>query len=195
MSNRQHLLDRFIHGKTALFVAFVWGLAEATLFFIVPDVLLTMIGCRSLRAGLKAGCAAILGALLGGYIMYAAGGNAPEPARARLIHVPGIHPQLVELVQTQLSERGFIAVLFGPARGIPYKIYAVEWGARNGNLPGFLLISIPGRGIRFLLSALLAAAVARLITPCTQHRASVEITVWALFWIGFYTFYFHRLGW
>jgi len=195
MNNDRHALERFVHSRAAQFAAFAWGLAEATLFFIVPDVLLTMIGCRSIRASLKATGAAILGALLGGLVMFAAGHAAPETARTLLAHVPGIHPQLIERVQAQLSERGLGAVLLGPIVGVPYKIYAVEWGARHGNLSMFLLISIPARGIRFLLSALLAGSVARLIAPWTRRRPRTEMAILALFWTVFYTFYFLAFGW
>jgi len=46
---------------------------------------------------------AVLGALLGGLVMYAAGSATPETARTWLIHVPGIHPPLIGRVQTQLA--------------------------------------------------------------------------------------------
>ena len=79
-------LDRFVDGRAAQIVAFAWGFAEATLFFIVPDVPLTGVGCRSLRAGLKAMSAALVGALLGGMLMYNAGAAAPETTIAELSH-------------------------------------------------------------------------------------------------------------
>ena len=60
-TNSSGPLDRFVHGRAATLCAFAWGFAEATLFFFVPDVLLTLIACRSLRASLKATTASILG--------------------------------------------------------------------------------------------------------------------------------------
>jgi membrane protein YqaA with SNARE-associated domain len=195
VNDGQHPLDRFVHGPAAQFAAFVWGLAEATLFFIVPDVLLTAIGCRSIRAGFKATGFAILGALLGGLIMYLFAGVSPETSQTMLTYVPAIHPRFVDDVRSQLLERGLIAVLFGPTEGVPYKIYAVEWGVRHGNLPLFLLISIPARGIRFLFSILLAGGISRMIAPWTKRRAQTEMTVLALFWVVFYAFYFTHFGW
>ena len=195
MNEGPHRLDRLVHSAAMPAMAFLWGLAEATLFFIVPDVLLTLIGCRSLRAGFGACGAALLGALTGGVIMYTAGHTAPEASRALLARVPAIQQPLVEGVRRQVEERGVSAVLFGPTRGVPYKIYAVEWGARSGNLPVFLLISIPGRGIRFCLSVLLAAGAARLLGPWTRRRPTTEMFIWALFWVGFYAWYFSHFGW
>jgi membrane protein YqaA with SNARE-associated domain len=195
MSDKEPPLDRLARGNAAQFFAFAWGFAEATLFFIVPDVLLTVIGCRSVRASLKACGFAILGALLGGLVMYSAGRAAPDNSRAVLTRVPAIHRPLIERVQLQLSERGLAALMLGPATGTPYKIYAVEWGVQHGGLPLFLLVSIPARGIRFLLLALLANGIARLLTPWTRHNARIEMTVLGILWAGFYALYFVRFGW
>jgi hypothetical protein len=195
MNGGQYSLDRFVQDRAAQLAAFGWGLAEAMVFFIVPDVLLTAIGCRSIRAALKATGFAILGALLGGLIMYWFAAVSPETSRALLTHVPAIHPRLIEDVRSRLSERGLIAVLFGPAGGVPYKIYAVEWGVRHGNLPLLLLISIPARGIRFLFSILLTGGICRLIAPWTKRRVQTEMAILALFWVVFYAFYFAHFGW
>ena len=195
MTNNPQPLDRFAHSWAAQFAAFAWGLAEATLFFIVPDVLLTLIGCRSIRASLKASGFAILGALLGGIIMYGSASIAPYTTRSWLTQLPAIHPPLIERVESQLATHGLGAVLLGPTLGIPYKIYAAEWGARHGNQAMFLLISIPARGFRFVLGALVAGGMARLLAPWTQRRARIEVAIHALLWIGFYAFYFVRFGW
>jgi membrane protein YqaA with SNARE-associated domain len=195
MTDQRQFLDRFAHSRAAQWAAFAWGLAEATLFFIVPDVLLTAIACRSLRAGLKASCVAVAGALLGGILMYGAGHAAPQTARAWLVRLPAIHPPLIQHVQMQLASHGLGAVLLGPALGIPYKIYAVEWGVGHGNELMFLVVSIPARGVRFVLSAVVANGIARLIAPWTRRRAPIETTILALFWIGFYALYLAHFGW
>jgi membrane protein YqaA with SNARE-associated domain len=195
VKDERHWLDRFVHSSAAQVAAFSWRLAEATVFFIVPDVLLTVLSCRSIRIGSKAVVAATLGALAGGLVMYAAGSVAPDASRAFLVRVPAVHPQLVERVQSQLSEYDLTAVLIGPIQGVPYKIYAVEWGATRRSLPAFLLISIPARGIRFLAAVLLANVVARALSPLTRRRQQAEMAILAIGWTGFYAFYFHRFGW
>ena len=187
--------DRFARGAIAQWGAFAWGVAEATAFFIVPDVWLSSIGCRSIRKGLRATTWAILGALVGGLIMYGIARHTPDSARQFLTHIPAIHPPLLERVQSQISDRGCIAVLLGPTEGIPYKIYAVEWGARRNDAVTFALITIPARGIRFALSVLLSGGIGRLLAPWTKRRANVELTILILFWVTFYTFYFIHFGW
>src|SRR5437763_16173348 len=187
--------DQLATGRAALATAFAWGLAEAIFFFIVPDVLLTLIATRSLRSAMKATMAALAGALVGGALMVVFAHASPDAARAFLLHIPGINAHLLERVAGQVDERGLLAVLIGPLKGIPYKIYAVEWGRRGGDMFAFLLISMPARWIRFALSALLSSGIARLIKPLTGHRAGIEFLILAAVWVVFYAFYFSRFGW
>lgn len=195
MTGEQHPLDRFVASTSARWIAFAWGFAEATLFFIVPDVLLTAIGGRSLRAGVQASAVAVLGAMLGGLVMLGAGRAQPDGARTVLVRVPAIHADQVEYVRAQTEELGIAAVLVGPLQGVPYKIYAVEWGARRGNGLAFLLITIPARGIRFLLATGLTSLAMRWLARWTKRRPRNEALVLGVFWIGFYALYFLRFGW
>lgn len=43
-----------------------WGFAEATLFFVVPDVLLSAIALRDQLTAVRASFAAVLAAMIGG---------------------------------------------------------------------------------------------------------------------------------
>jgi membrane protein YqaA with SNARE-associated domain len=187
--------DRLASSRAALWVACAWGVAEATFFFFVPDVLLSLVACRALRPAIKASLMALVGAMVGGAVMYGFGMAAPDAARDFLNHIPAISPTLMTRVVGQIDERGLVAILIGPLKGIPYKIYAVEWGARGGSLVGFLLISIPARYVRFFLASLAARGIARILEPLTHHRAQVEFAILAVIWIAFYAFYFLRFGW
>src|SRR5437667_2766621 len=123
-------------------LAFSWGFAEATFFFLVPDVALMFIALRGFGAGLRASAAALAGALLGGSLMYICGREVPSAAEAFLSHVPGIHTALLATVRETLALNGAAALSLGPLRGIPYKIYAVEWGVLDRRFLAFLLVSI-----------------------------------------------------
>jgi membrane protein YqaA with SNARE-associated domain len=188
-------LNDFAASGAVLALAFAWGLAEAMFFFIVPDVLLTLIACRALKPALKATVASLVGALAGGTIMYIFGARDAQAARTFLDNVPAIDPALIARVAGQINESGLLAVLLGPLKGIPYKIYAVEWGARGGSFLAFLVISIPARYIRFFLASLAARGIARSIEPLTDHRAAIEISILTIIWLAFYSFYFWRFGW
>jgi membrane protein YqaA with SNARE-associated domain len=122
-------------------IAFAWGFLEATVFFIVPDVLLTGIALGRVKSALSAALVATGGAMLGGIVMYQAGHRAPDAARTLLCAVPGIGSSLVADVRADLDAHGECALLLGLARGRPYKIYAVESGAASSGLGTFLVFS------------------------------------------------------
>jgi membrane protein YqaA with SNARE-associated domain len=143
---------------------------------------------------LSATVAALVGALAGGALMYKFGVCDANTARVFLDHVPAVGTALMTKVAAQIDESGLMAVLLGPIKGIPYKIYAVEWGARRGSFAAFLLISVPARYIRFVLATLAARGIARLLEPLTHHRAAIEMSILSIIWIAFYSFYFARFG-
>jgi membrane protein YqaA with SNARE-associated domain len=107
-------------------IAALWGFAEATLFFIVPDVWLTVIAVWSLRKASMVCLFALLGALTGGALMYGWGYMAPGMALTTLERIPGIHPDMLLAVAAALREYGLLAPFWGPIHGIPDKIYAVQ---------------------------------------------------------------------
>jgi hypothetical protein len=170
-------------------IASAWGLAEATLFFFVPDVFLTWVALEHPRRAFVACGFALAGALVGGAAMFAWGSVDAQSVRATLDAVPGIRPDMIAAVREDLQEHGPIALFTGPPRGVPYKIYASEWGALGGGLVGFLLQSVPARGLRFLLTAAIASLLRRHVLGKLSRRACQAIHV--ALWLAFYAGYFY----
>lgn len=169
-----------------------WGLAEATLFFIVPDVLLTRLALRSGRRAIVACGWTLAGALAGGLVMYGWGAGDPDRAMRVLDAVPAIDREMIERVGVEIADDA-AAMLLGPLGGVPYKIYAVQAGRHNVSVPLFLLISIPARGIRFVLTALIASAIATVVRRRFSQAACDRLH--AVFWVGLYAWYFWHFGW
>ncbi|MGH7645928.1 MAG: hypothetical protein ACREMR_10125 [Gemmatimonadales bacterium] len=165
-------------------VAALWGLAEATLFFIVPDVFLSLVAVRDRRGALIACGWAVAGALAGGLVMYQWGRADPGAARAALDAVPAIGAAMIVEVERGLAATGLPALVLGPLIGTPYKIYAVAGGGLGLGLGPFLLVSVPARGVRFVLVTLVAAWVSRgplAAWPLGRKRA-VALAVWVAFY-------------
>lgn len=175
-------------GVTTTLVAVVWGFSEATLFFIVPDVFLTLVALRDGRAGLLACGGAIVGALAGGLLMYLWGRADPASAAAALDAVPAIGPGMIEDVQRSLVSSGLGALFVGPLTGTPYKIYAVTGGSLGVGLLAFLLVSVPARGVRFVVLTLAASWASR--GPLGAWSLGRKRVVAVALWIGFYAVYF-----
>ena len=176
-----------------LWIAGLWGFAEATLFFLVPDVWLSFIAIESFTQGVAGSFAALAGALNGGSLMWFYGRRSPLEAFNFLSRIPGIGSRLTTEVREQTARRGLLALFLGPVRGIPYKIYAVESGATSRSLGAFLLVSIPARYLRFIGAVCafwLAARYPLAGLSLEGKRAAV-----GLFWIAFYAWYFRKFGW
>src|SRR5262249_53228345 len=107
-------------------VAFVWGFAEGTLFFIVPDVILTFIGLtRGARDAVIGSCFSALGASCGGALMYLWSAADPAAARATVVAVPAITGAMVNRAEYAMGENWFYATLLGPLTSTPFKVYAI----------------------------------------------------------------------
>ena len=165
-----------------------WGLAEATFFFIVPDVLLTLATIRlGLRAGLRLAIAAAA-ASLAGLAMWAWGYCDAVSARGAMLWIPAIGPDLLARARQEIAGNWPLHLFTGAMTGLPYKLYAVEAGAHGINPVLFALVSFPARLTRFLLTVVLAAAARE--TAAALRRPRWSYLAWAIGWIALYAFYF-----
>jgi hypothetical protein len=166
-------------------------LAEGTLFFVVPDVILTLTALFSFRAALRQTLAVLAGSLIAGALMFGWAARAPEPARATVMAVPFVRAAMAEEVRADLESYGAPALMRGPLSGIPYKLYAVEAPAHSGWL-AFMALSVPARLARLVTGLLVFGAVGRwLRRPIAAHPRRAVLG-WALYWIGIYAFYWTR---
>ncbi len=185
-------------GKPGLVLAFLWGLAEGTLFFVVPDVLITLAAMlRPRRALLHVG-AATAGAVLAGALMYAWAGASPDSAKAAVDAVPFVDSNVLVVASIGFYYDGPRALLWGPLRGIPYKVYAVT-APPYMSLPAFLLLTIPARLWRFLLTGLAFGVLGQILRtgwfpfigdlrPLETPRLMliVHLALWAVFYALFW---------
>jgi membrane protein YqaA with SNARE-associated domain len=179
--------------RIAAIIALGWGFAEATFFFIVPDVWIGLLTLFGWRAGLRAVCSAVMGALIGGAVMYGAGARLGRDRSARLLAaVPAISPAMVARVEEEMREHGPASMVLGPLRGTPYKIYARTAGIQEQPLGAVLLWTIPARGARFVLVAAVAGLygwLVRRITPRTGWLLGPYFLAWVLFYVRYFRAY------
>lgn len=168
-------------------LALAWGFAEATLFFVVPEVLITWVALDRLRRALSACLFALAGALVGGALMFTWGAIRHAQAVAVVDLVPAVSSDMLAAVAQTLEERGASAMIPGAFIGRPYKAYAVQAPGAGIGLAAFLLATVPARLLRFVLAALVTNGLARLAGawPEGRRRALLVcfwVTLYALFW-------------
>ena len=173
-------------------IAFAWGLAESTVFFIVPDVLLTRLALSDFRRALVAGLWAVAGALLGGTALwFAARHDATQFFLNAFDWLPGISRGLIVRTAQALDTHGLTALATGALSGQPYKLYAVHAGAQGIPLTGFLIVSAVARFVRFTLTATVAWLAGRVLRHLPEaSRLRLHLYCWLIF----YSCYFVVMG-
>ncbi|WP_342239976.1 hypothetical protein [Inquilinus sp. OTU3971] len=183
-------------------LAFLWGVAEACLFFVVPDVPVSLIAlARGWRAGLRAAIAAAAGAVVGGTALAVFASHAPDTALAVVDAVPAISPAMIARLQGMMagtdSAAGLAGVLIlASLSGIPYKIAAASAPGLGVPVWELALLTPLVRLPRFVALAT-AGAVLHRLTPALPgwlRPVRVRLLLAALGWSAFYGAYWSKVG-
>lgn len=183
---------RALCGKPGAWISGLWGLAEGTLFFVVPDVAFTRTTLVSPARGLLQLGTAVIGALVAGAVMYAWADAAPAQARATVAAVPFVGEKLVTPADQRWQTDGHRALFDRPLGGVPYKVYAVLAPSQM-SMGMFLLASAAMRIERMILSWIVFAPAAWVIARLDGRR-SLRVATWfhAAFWIVVYAVYWSQ---
>ena len=191
-----------VSDRSLILLAFCWGIAEACLFFVVPDVPVSLIAlARGWQVGLRAAGAAAAGAVLGGTALAAFATHAPETALAVVEAVPAISPAMIARLQGMMAQAHSPAALVGTLilaslTGIPYKIAAASAPGLGVPLWELALITPLVRLPRFV-SLAAAGAMLRQLTPALpgwMQPVPVRLLLAALGWSAFYVNYWMHVG-
>ncbi len=169
-------------------IAFIWSFLEATVFFIVPDVWLSLVGIKHLKKALIACLVAACAAVLGGALLYGLSVEHFTALSDFFNRIPGISPALQHTVEQQLNTLGFWALFIGPLEGLPYKVYSVYASHLHLSLAHFLWVSFIARVLRFVAVTLFVHFIAKLLLMKFSQQSVYVVTL--IGWIIFYLFYF-----
>lgn len=164
--------------------AFAWGLAEGTLFFIIPDVLLSFSAVQRPRKSLVHLASIVLGALLAGQIMFAWASRDPEGAVHTVDQVPFVTEKVIARAEADYERVGIQRHARATSR-TPYKTYAVV-APRHSSWWSFGMMTIPARAERLVVTWTMFAAFGILV-----RLKSVGSTAWVnatiiVFWVVVY---------
>ena len=172
-----------------MIIIFIWGLSEATWFFIIPDVILSMYALKTkkLKFVLYANLVAVTGAMLGGIIIFIWSSFNSEYVETIMLGIPAVHEYMIEHVHNSMADSTFTALITGPLFGVPYKLFASAAPEYTG-IVLFLVFTIPARLLRFLAVSVIAYVLSHYIFRKLSMR--VKIIIWLCVWIIVYVIYF-----
>ncbi len=175
-------------GLPGLTLAAFWGFAEGTLFFIVPDLIITLTALFTIKRACLQALAVTAGALLAGFLMFSWATHDKAAATNSVMSIPLVKEAMPLTVQNSYEQDGAIALLKGPLNGTPYKLYAIEAPGRI-ELPTFLLMSIPARLERFASGLLLFGLIGLWQRKRIQQNPNKALAGWAVYWTLIYVAY------
>ncbi len=170
-------------------VSFLWGLAEATFFFIVPDVFLSYLSVKyNLKVSIISALFSLVGALIGGLVLYHLGKEYSQNIILFIVTLPAISPEMIESVELNLKQSGLISLFTGAISGVPYKIFAVQAGQLSIPMGAFIAVSIPARLFRWFLVIFISNIIGKHLSK--RWSKNVAIKALLLFWVIFYSLFF-----
>ena len=174
----------------------LWGFAEATVFFIVPDVLLGAVALFAPRAAPRLLAFTLAGALAGGALTYGVASELrPSQSESVLDRVPTVKDSAIHRVEREMRDDGPRSIVYGPLRmGTPYKLYARAAAVEDEGFGSFFLWSIPGRLERMLPVTLVAALVGFLARGWIARRPRAVLASYGALWLAVYVVYAVRIG-
>jgi membrane protein YqaA with SNARE-associated domain len=169
-----------------------WGFFEATLFFIVPDLIITLAALFSVRRAMKQLVAVIGGSIAGGLLMFALAVSSPDGMLRLVGKVPFVRPAMFEKVRSDYAAHGVWALCRGPLSGIPYKVYAVMAPPFVSPVP-FALVSVPARLERLLASLAVFVLLGWILRRLSPGRIAPAFAVFIVYWMVVYGFYWTKI--
>lgn len=185
---------RRLSSPAALWVAAVWSFAEATVFFIVPDVWLGFVALYAPRRMLVTLAAIVAGSLAGAVVLYLATLALGEGLSATILALPGIAAGDLDQARAELAGQGAAAFLNGILQALPVKVY-IHGAALDGiGLPEVVAFTGVNRVERMLVLGLVLALVGWVARPMVSRWPRAAAALYALAWIIFYAGFWFGTG-
>jgi hypothetical protein len=181
-------LARFAAGWRAVALVAGWGLAEAILLPVVPDVALCLLALAAPRRAAVLFAAMVAGAVAGSVILHAWASADPDGVAQLLLRLPGIDQAMLDGA-ARAVEGGNLGGFAGFGPGTPVKVYTAAWAADGGS-PLLLVLGVVLNRLSRVGSALLVATLVGFAAPGWLRRHDRQvIAAYAAFWVALYASY------
>ena len=141
----------FAASRSALRLCFLWGLAEALFFPIIPDFAVAPLALAAPESFVPLALTTAAGSLIGGALAYGLG--ATPLGVAAVEHLPLVTERMTATAHAWLSP-GPRGLLRQPMSGIPYKVFAYQAQPVGNGFLSFIGFSALARGGRLLAVAM-----------------------------------------
>ena len=163
----------------ALTALFLIALVESSVFPIPPDVLLIAIVAARPRAWLRAAAACAAGSTIGAVVGYAIGSGFMATLGQPIVDFYGAQENWDRVVALYNGEWGIWFLAGAAFTPIPFKVATIAAGATQLSFAPFVVVSLVGRGARFVL----VAAILRVFGAEVRRRLEQHFDAAALLFL------------
>ena len=181
-------------GWSVLVVAFAWAMAEASLFFVVPDVWLGLVALYAPRRMLVTLVAVILGAVTGGALLHLATPPLGDTLSRWIVALPGIGATDLDQARAELASQGIAAFLNGPLQGLPVKLYIHAAALDRFGLPDVTLAVALNRLERIGIFGLVMTLLGVVGRPLISRWPRAVLLAYVMAWVVFYAVFWGTTG-
>ena len=141
-----YFMERFFMSAEANWLVFAWALAEATVWFIIPEFLLMLLIFMKIHRKFDLVKYDILGTIAGTLL-----GLLWRLSDSGFLRLPYIRPRMLEQVDIWFQQHGLLGLLYQPFSGVPYKVFIHQADQYHFFILWFLIIAIFARMVRYLI--------------------------------------------
>ena len=182
-------IGRIFDSWSAVLIGGIWGAAEASFFFVVPDLWLGLVGLLAPRRAGAAFAATILGATVGAAVLFGVSRSAGAAVEAYQATLPGLSADQLTRARAELAERGPAVMVGLPFQGYPLKVGIHEAAQLDVGLPEVALFTILNRLARVGPFVLLTSAAGIVMARWVHRREGLVVAVYGAAWSLFYGWY------
>jgi hypothetical protein len=182
-------IGSFFDSWAAVLIGGIWGAAEASFFFVVPDLWLGLVGLLAPRRAGAAFAATIAGAVVGAAVLFGVSRSAGAAVEAYQAALPGLSSDQLTRARTELADHGLGVMVGFPFQGYPLKVGVHEAAQLDVDLSQVAVFAILNRLARVGPFVLLTTVAGTVLTLWIHRREALVVTVYGTAWALFYGWY------
>ncbi|MBN17898.1 MAG: hypothetical protein CL758_00210 [Chloroflexi bacterium] len=136
----------FSDSPWAIFILITNSFTESIFFPIPPDALLILISFQNIELAILMSIITTISSVTGGIVGYYIGNKLGRNLTKKIIN-----EKYIFRAENLFSRFGFWIIIIAAFTPIPYKVFTLSAGILNLNLKQFIIASLIGRSLRFML--------------------------------------------
>jgi membrane protein YqaA with SNARE-associated domain len=158
-------INAWVQSPYTQVIYFALSFSESSFFIIPPEVMLIPLGLADPKMSLWYGALATIASVCGAAFGYWIGQKGGKPILRKLFS-----EKKVETVKTLFQKYDTKAIFVSAFTPIPFKVFTISAGAFDLKFKNFLITSLVGRGVRYMLISALILLFGDSIRYFLEHQ-------------------------